>query len=157
MSNDLNRRRRRTGSSSARFKSSLPPAAGQASPVSVHKPELAASAAVCVVAFALIALIWIVTMHAVQDQRVATRDRAEQVLAGQAATIAETVGHELLMIDQSLSVLQAAWKNDSDTFDILKWQQKMPALLDVADDLMIADEKQIIATWRSLLRRIGLT
>jgi PAS domain-containing protein len=65
-------------------------------------------------------------------------------LTGQAATITETVGHELLMIDQSLIVLQAAWKADSETFDLTKWQASMPALTAVTDDLFIADERHII-------------
>ncbi len=83
-------------------------------------------------------------MRAVQDQRAEIRERAEHALSGQAATIAETVAHELLVIDQSLTVIQEAWKTDSDAVDLEKWQQQMPALLAVADDLFIADDKHVI-------------
>ncbi|MEA2787830.1 MAG: hypothetical protein QOG73_236, partial [Acetobacteraceae bacterium] len=76
---------------------------------------LAACGAVVVVAITLTLLIWIVTARTLQDQRVEIRERAEQTLLGQASTMAETVGHELLLIDQSLTIIQAAWKSDSDT------------------------------------------
>jgi PAS domain-containing protein len=113
-------------------------------PSRIGKAELAAGAAVSVVALALVGLIWIVTLRAVDEQRAEVLDRAEQSLKGQAATIAETVGHELLLIDQSLTILQAAWKADSDSVDLAKWQQTMPALMSVADDLFIADQRHII-------------
>jgi PAS domain-containing protein len=96
------------------------------------------------VAIALSVLVWIVTDRAVQEQRTEIRERAEQTMLGQASTMAETVAHELLLIDQSLTIIQAAWKADSDAVDIAKWQDRMPALTAVADDLFIADEKHII-------------
>ena len=108
------------------------------------KAELAAAGAVSISALALIVLIWIMTGRAVQDQNTEIRDRAEQALIGQAATMAETIGHELLMIDQSLTIIQGAWKADSDAVDLTKWQKQLPALMAVADDLFIADEHQII-------------
>ena len=48
------------------------------------------------------------------------------------------------MIDQSLTIIQSAWKANSDAVDLGKWQQQMPALTAVADDLFICDEKHII-------------
>ncbi len=108
------------------------------------KGELAAAAAVSISAVALIVLIWIVTGRAVQDQNTEIRDRAEQVLIGQAATMAETIGHELSTIDQSLTIIQDVWKADSDRVDLAKWQKQFPALLAVADDVFIADERRIV-------------
>ncbi len=108
------------------------------------KAELAACGAVAIVAIALIALIWILTIRAIQDQQAEIRDRTEHVLAGQAATIAETVSNELVMIDQTLMTIQAAWKADSDSVDLTKLQATMPALTVVTDDLFISDEKNII-------------
>jgi PAS domain-containing protein len=66
------------------------------------------------------------------------------MLSGQAAVIAETMRHELLVIDQSLKVLQTAWKADSDAVDLTKWKEDMPALTSVTDDLFISDDKHII-------------
>jgi hypothetical protein len=58
--------------------------------------------------------------------------------------MAETIAHELLVIDQSLTIIQAAWKADSDAVELAKWQDKMPALTAVDDDLFIAAEQPII-------------
>jgi PAS domain-containing protein len=138
------KRRRRTGSTSARYKPSQLVRVETVRPGRMGKIELAACGAVAIAAAALIALIWILTIRTMQEQQAEIRDRAEHALAGQAATIAETIGHELLMIDQSLAVLHAAWKADSDSFDLTKWQATMPALTAVTDDLFIADEHHVI-------------
>jgi PAS domain-containing protein len=143
---DSSRRRggRRTGSTSARFKPVDLVPVESLQPTSFSTAEIAGSIAVGLVMVALVTLIWIVTGPVIEDQRAEIRERAEQSLAGQAATIAETIGHEIQMIDQSLMIIQAAWKQDSETVDLIKWQQKAPALTAVADDLFIADENHII-------------
>jgi PAS domain-containing protein len=144
MSDKFKRRRRRTGSTSARFNpSQLVPAEG-GRPARVGKAELAACAGVAIVAIALIALIWIVTTRAMQEQRTEIREEAELALKGEAASMAETISHELLMIDQSLIIIQSAWKADSEAVDLDKWQKQMPALTSVTDDLFICDDQQII-------------
>jgi PAS domain-containing protein len=144
MSDKFRRRRKRTGSTSARYNPSQLIPAESVGPARIDRAELAACGAVVIVAIALTVLIWIVTIRAVQEQRTEIRDRAEQAMVGQAAVIAETIGHELLMVDQSLTVLQSAWKADSDSFNLDKWQKEMPALTAVADDLFICDDKHII-------------
>lgn len=144
MSDNFKRRRKRTGSTSARFKSSGLIPVEAVRPSTIGKVEMTIFAAVAVVALALTSLIWIVTTRAVQEQQTEIRDRAEQALVSQAATMAETIGHELLLIDQSLTIIQADWKADSDLVDLVKTQQNMPALTSVADDLFISDEKHII-------------
>lgn len=144
MSDSFTRRRKRTGPDAARSTPTRMIQVEAVRPPRIGKAELAACGAMAIIGFALIALIWILTLRTVQDQRVEIRDRAEQALVGQAATMAETFAHELLLIDQSLTIIQAAWKDDSDSVDLVKWQEKMPALTAVADDLFIADEKHII-------------
>lgn len=144
MSHKFKRRRKRTGSTSARFRPAPLVPVESMRPASIGRAELAACGAVCIVALTLIALIWLLTTRAVQEQRAEIRERAEQHLAGEAASIAETVGHELLMIDQSLTILQAAWKQDSDLVDLEKSQKLMPALTGVTDDLFICDDQHII-------------
>jgi PAS domain-containing protein len=144
MSDKFRRRRKRTGSTSARYSPSQLIPVEAARPARIGRAELAAAGAVVIVAIALTVLIWIVAMRAVQEQRTEIRDRAEQAMVGQAAVMAETIGHELLMIDQSLGMLQAAWKADSDSFSLDKWQKQMPALTAVTDDLFICDDKHII-------------
>jgi PAS domain-containing protein len=144
MTDTFKRRRKRTGSTSARFRPSQLVSAEASRPARIGRAGLAACAAVAVVAFALAVLIWIVTIRTVQDQRVEIRERAEQALTGQAAAMAETIAHELLLIDQSLMILQAAWKENSDSVDLDKWRKQMPALTAVADDLFICDETHVI-------------
>ena len=144
MSDKIKRRRRRTGSTSARYTPSQLTPVESVRPARIGKAELAACGAVAIVAVALAALVWIVTVRTVQEQRTEIRQRAEQAMVGEAATMAETIGHELLLIDQSLTILQAAWKADSDSVDLGKWQKQLPALTAVADDLFICDDKHVI-------------
>jgi PAS domain-containing protein len=144
MSDTYRRRRKRTGSTSARFRPSLLVPVEDVRPAPIGAADLVACGAVAIVALMLIVLIWMVTIRTVEDQQTETRERAEQVLQAEAAVIAETVGHELLMIDQSLTILQSAWKQDSDHLDLAKWQAQMPGLAAVTDDLFIADEHHVI-------------
>ncbi len=141
MSDKFKRQRRRSGTGYRNVK--LIPVE-QVRSLPIGKAEMAACAAVVVVVLALVALIWIVTQRAVQEARADMRYRTEQMLSGQAAVIAETMRQELLVIDQSLKVLQSAWKKDSDVVDLTKWKDDMPALLSVADDIFISDDKHII-------------
>lgn len=141
MSDKFKRRRRRSGTGYRNVK--LIPVE-QARSLPIGKAEMAGGGAVVLVAMALVALIWIVAQRAVQEARNDLRYRTEQMLSGEAATIAETVRHELLVIDQSLKVIQSAWKNDNDSVDLTKWKEDMPSLMSVADDLFISDEKHII-------------
>ncbi|HZI75548.1 MAG TPA: hypothetical protein VFD73_16325, partial [Gemmatimonadales bacterium] len=135
------RRRRRSGSTSTRYKASeLVPARR----TRLSTTDLVVNGAVAVVALALVALIWMVTDRAVQDQSVEIRERAEQALTSQAATIAETVAHELQMIDQSLSIIQDAWKQNSDAVNLVAWRDKLPALTAVSEDVFISDEQHVI-------------
>ena len=92
MSDRSRQRRRRSGSTSARFTPSQLVTIEASRQPPVGASEIAACGAVFVVALALTALIWIVTSRTVQDQRNEIRDRAEQALVAQAATMAETVG-----------------------------------------------------------------
>ena len=137
-------RRRRTGSTARRYKPSelVPIPAQQAN--AIGKTEIAAAIGVSLAAALLIALIWIVTMRSTNEQLSDIRDRAERMVAAQAATLAEEVRHELLMTDQSLAILQAAWNRDQANFNLADWHKQMPALTAVANDIFIADEKQVV-------------
>lgn len=106
--------------------------------------KVIACGAVGVICLALIALIWINTDRTITIQQDDMRDRVEAVLGAQAATLALQAQRELQMIDQSLSVLQAVWDNDPDTFSLADWHKKMPALTAVSADLFIANDKHVI-------------
>ena len=135
--------RRRTGSTARRYRpSELVPTDNRRH--RIGPAELLASGAVATVSILLIVLIWIVANRAIQDQRTETLDRAEQNLKAHAAILAEEVRHELLLVDQSLAILQDAWKRDSEQVDLTQWQKIMPAITSVSDDIFIADENRII-------------
>jgi PAS domain-containing protein len=144
MSGSKSRSRRRTGSTSRRYKpSELVPiqprrrgAAGAA--------EIAAAVGVMLVAIALIVLIWVVSMRNINEQTAEIQDRAERMVTAQAVTLAEEIRQELAMVDQSLTILQEAWSKDSEHFELLDWQKQMPALTSVAKDIFIADEKRVV-------------
>jgi len=144
MSGSNQRRRRRSGSTSRRYKPSELVPIQPRSRRKIDTPELLASGAVGLVAIMLIVLIWIVTGRAINEQRTDIRERVEYALAGQAATLAEEVRLELQIIDQSLTVLQNAWKLGPDKFKLTEWEKQLPALTAVANDIFIADEKRII-------------
>lgn len=139
-----NSRRRRSGSTSRRYKPAELVPIQPRRRSAVGTTEIAASIGVALVAVAIIVLIWVVTYRNINDQTASVRDRAERMVAAQAATLAEEVRHELLLVDQSLTVLQAEWAKDQEHFDLTKWQKLTPALTSVANDLFIADERRIV-------------
>jgi PAS domain-containing protein len=106
--------------------------------------EIAGAVVSFAIGAVLVVLVWMVTSRTIQDQRDQVRDSVQRNLLGQAAIMAKTVGYELLMIDQSLTVLQQAWDTDSGQFDLAKWKDRLPALTAVSDDLFIADNKRVI-------------
>lgn len=140
MSDQFKRRRRRNQSG---YRGKLIPVE-QAKALPIGKLEMVACAMVAIVVIALITLIWIVSNRAIREQRADVVYRTEQMLTAQAATIAETIGHELLLIDQSLKIVQEQWKDNNDSVNLEKWKDEFPALTSVADDLFIADDKHVI-------------
>ena len=136
------RKRRRTGSTARRYKpSELVPVDPRRQ---VSKEAVLTAIAVSIVMAMLTALIWIMTQSAVQDQQTALRDQVERMMTAQAATLAEAARLEILMVDQSLTILQAAANKDPENFKLSEWHNLMPALTSVADDIFIADGARII-------------
>jgi PAS domain-containing protein len=103
-----------------------------------------ACAAIVVICITMVMLIWINTERAVHEQAEDLRGRVEAAITAQDATLTMQAQHELQMVDQSLSVLQAAWDQDPDTFNLANWRKLMPALTIVTDDLFIANEQHVI-------------
>ena len=144
MSGNQSRNRRRTGSTSRRYKPSELVPFQPRQRGAVRTTEVAAAVGVTLVAIALIVLIWVVSMRNINEQTAEVRDRAERMVTAQAVTLAEEIRLELAVIDQSLTILQEAWSKDSEHFDLLDWQKRVPALTSVAKDILIADEKRVI-------------
>ena len=142
MSDSFKRRRKRSGSSAHRYTPAEVVRAGRRR--SIGTLEIVGAGVALVIAATLVVLVWMVTNRAIQEQRTEIRELAQRTLSGQAAVMARDISHELLMVDQSLTVLQDAWQADSKSFDLAKWKANMPALTAVTDDLFIADEKHIV-------------
>ena len=137
-------RRRRTGSSSRRYKPAELVPIQPRRRTRMGMPEISASIGVTLVAIAAIVLIWVVSLRNINEQTADVRERAESMVSAQALTLAEEVRHELLLVDQSLSILQDAWNRDEEHFDLLAFQKLTPALTAVANDIFIADEKRVV-------------
>ncbi len=143
MSDSFKRRSKRSGSSVQRY---TPAEMVRSSRHrrSIGTLEIAGAIVTGVVAISLITLIWIVTERAIEEQRGQIRDLVQRTLSGDAAVMAQDISHELLVIDQSLTILQAAWTKDSKSFDLQAWKASMPTLTGVTDDLFIADDKHVV-------------
>jgi PAS domain-containing protein len=135
--------RRRTGSTARRYRpSELVQVERRRSRMGAS--EWAGGSGIVLVSILLIVLIWMFANRSVQDLRADVRDRAEQTLSSQATLLAEQVRQELMLIDQSLTVLQEEWKQDSEHFSLEAIQKRLPALTLVSEDLFIADDKRVI-------------
>ena len=103
-----------------------------------------AAVAIGLTSLALIYLIWTLTVRTIADQKAEIRTRADDHLRSVAAVTARGVMKEMAVVDQSLSIIQDAWKNDSETVDLGKWRRDLSALTAVADDIFIANERRVI-------------
>ena len=100
--------------------------------------------ALAIISGALITLIWTLTEHSIQDQTVETRARVDQQVKSVAGVLAQDIQHEMLLVDQSLAIIQDAWKKDSDSVNLGEWRKQLLALTAVADDIFVADERRVI-------------
>jgi len=106
--------------------------------------NLAVCGAVAIVCATLIAAIWIVASQEILRQRNKALAQGERIVTGQVNILAEAARQELNTIEQSLTILQAAWNSDPKNFRLKAWQSNMPALTEVADDLFIANDRHLI-------------
>ena len=137
-------RRRRSGSSSRRYKPAELVPIRPRRRGAMGLQEISACIGVTLVGIALIVLIWVVSLRNINDQTADVRDRAEQTVTSHALTLAEQIRQELAMVDQSLSILQDFWNKDQENFDLLAFQKQIPALTSVSNDIFIADEKRVV-------------
>lgn len=93
---------------------------------------------------ALILMVRAAADNAIREQDAAARSRAETVVEGDVNILTAAVQQELKTIDQSLTILQAAWNADPNHFDLKSWQSRIPALTAVASDIFVANDKRVI-------------
>jgi PAS domain-containing protein len=106
--------------------------------------ETLASIGVLVMAVALIGLVWISESRSITSEQGEIHARAVATVSAQAFILADEVRREILGADQALRVLKEAAQADPIKFDMHAWQQQLPMLTEVTDDVFIADEQMII-------------
>ena len=100
--------------------------------------------AVGLTCLALAALIWTMTARIVSDQTAELDARNDQYVRSVAFVLSRQIEDELHLVDQSLSIVQDAWKKDSDSVDLGLWRKQLFALTAVANDIFIANERGVI-------------
>ena len=93
---------------------------------------------------ALIALIWMLTGRAIEEETADIRGRTEQQARSVAYALSQDLYREMLTVDQSLTIIQEAWKKDPAEVDLGAWRKQSIALTSVADDIFISNERGII-------------
>jgi PAS domain-containing protein len=137
------RSKRRSSHGSRNRQPTLVPIRGR-SQAKIDPAEWLMFIAIGLISLALIALIWTLTGRSIDDQTVEIRARADQHVRSVATVLASDIHDELAMIDQSLKIVQEAWKKDSDSVDLGQWRKELLALTDVANDIFIANERHVI-------------
>ncbi len=99
---------------------------------------------VVIAACILIALTWFGVRDAIQTHQAEARARFGAQLANAALTVEEQFRVHLLVIDQTLRLLQGEWQRDPGRFDLTRWQQDVPVLTDAALQVFIADAQGIV-------------
>ncbi len=138
------KRRRRVGSTARRYKAPELVPIKQKRQGPIGAGGIMACIGVVLVTGALIALVWSIALRTIADQTQQTRDRVEQDILARAVVMAEEIRTEMLSIDQSLTILRAAWNQAPDTFKLTEFQQFLPALTTLSPDIFVADEKWVV-------------
>jgi len=119
-------------------------AARAGSQTSFEPMEWMAFVAIGLISLALIILMWTLASRAIADQEFESRARSDQYVRSVAFVLGREIENELLLIDQSLAIIQDAWKKDSASVDLPGWKKQLLALTSVANDIFIANENGII-------------
>jgi len=97
------------------------------------------AALVVVSALGLIGLTWAGTLSAIHAQARQAEARIEARVTNQAVNFQQEIRRELLELDQTLRILDAAWQADPQHFDLNAWRTRTVALSDLSDDIVLAD------------------
>ncbi len=138
------RRSKRRGSGGPRSPQPVYVQSRSASQIKIEPMQWLVFAAIGLISVTLIALIWVLTSRAIDEQALDVRARADQQLRSVAYVLAREIQDELQLIDQSLKIIQDDWNKDSDSVDLGAWRKQLLALTGVANDIFIANERGVI-------------
>jgi len=100
--------------------------------------------AILAAALCLVALTWMGTTRAIQQQRQEASARVTATVANQALTFSEQVNRQILAMDQTLRILAHAWEADPRHFDLEAWRHQSVVLSGISRDMLLVDENGII-------------
>ena len=100
--------------------------------------------AILAAALCLVALTWMGTTRAIQQQRLEASARVTATVTNQALTFSEQVNRQILAMDQTLRILVHAWETDPRHFDLEAWRHQSVVLSGISRDMLLVDENGII-------------
>jgi signal transduction histidine kinase/CheY-like chemotaxis protein len=105
--------------------------------------------AVIAAAALLIAATWIGVRDATEAHRSEFSARIHADVASRAVAVEEQVRRELLVVDQTLRILELEWQRDPQHFDLETWRRQVVALTDLSLQVFVADASgKVIASTR---------
>ena len=108
--------------------------------------------AIVIAAALLIAATWIGVRNAIDVHRDEFSARIHADLAGRAVTVEEQIRRELLIVDQTLRILELEWQRDPEHFDLEAWRRQVVALTDLSLQIFVADASgKVVASTRPLI------
>jgi hypothetical protein len=106
--------------------------------------QWSACIAIGLISVTLIVLIWTLSTRAIAEEAMELRARSDLQVRSVAFVLAREIQHELLLVDQSLAIIQDAWDKDPGAVDLGAWRKQSLALTQVARDIFIANDHGII-------------
>ena len=97
-----------------------------------------------VAALAMLALIWVMAGNQIDGRTAAVRLAAEQRATGDAVLLAEEQRDQMMMIDQALIAMRAAWRIDPAHFRLSDWPGRLPGMAGLAPEFFLTDAKGVI-------------
>ena len=105
--------------------------------------------AIIAAAALLIAATWVGVRDATEAHRSEFSARVHADVASRAVAVEEQVRRELLVVDQTLRILELEWQRDPQHFDLETWRRQVVALTDVSLQIFVADTSgKVVASTR---------
>ena len=101
-------------------------------------------AAIIIAALVLVALAWVGARDAIRTHRTEVRARVQAEILAKALTLEDQLRRELLLLEQTLRILEYEWQRDPHNFDIAARASQVVVINDVALQLFISDAQGIV-------------
>ncbi|HEX5326392.1 MAG TPA: PAS-domain containing protein, partial [Acetobacteraceae bacterium] len=102
----------------------------------------------------IIALAWFGAHATMVAQRAAAQARAEMDVQSKARLVAEQLRRDLLVVDQTLYIMELEWQRNPTGFDFESWRRRVLALTAMSLQIFIADQHGIVR-WSSRPEILG--